>query len=71
MASIAVLGPGGVGGFIAAALAQAGIETIVVARESTAEVIDDRGIEVQSVRLGDFTARPAGGLGAVERTWSS
>ena len=58
MASIAVLGPGGIGGFIAAALAQAGIETIVVARESTAEVINQRGIEVRSVRLGDFTARP-------------
>lgn len=59
MASIAVLGPGGVGGFIAAALARAGVDVTVIARESTAEVINDKGIEVQSVRLGDFTAHAA------------
>ncbi len=57
-AVIAVLGPGGVGGFIGAALARASVETIVIARESTAEVINDRGIDVKSVRLGDFVAHP-------------
>ncbi len=58
MTRIAVLGPGGVGGFIAAALARAGDDVTVVAREETAAVIAERGIEVQSLRLGDFIAHP-------------
>jgi 2-dehydropantoate 2-reductase len=57
--SIAVLGPGGVGGFLAAALARAGAgEVTVIARESTAAVISEAGVSVQSVRLGDFVAHP-------------
>jgi 2-dehydropantoate 2-reductase len=56
---IAVLGPGGVGGFIAAALARDGQGVTVVARESTAARIRENGIEVRSVVLGDFTTRPA------------
>jgi 2-dehydropantoate 2-reductase len=56
---IAVLGPGGVGGFLAAALARAGEPVTVIGRESTVAAINDRGITVRSVRLGDFTARPA------------
>lgn len=55
---IAVLGPGGVGGFVAAALARAGEEVVVVAREPTAQAIAADGIEVRSVGLGDFTAYP-------------
>lgn len=58
MAQIAVLGPGGVGGFVAAALARVDEDTVVVARERTTEVIAQGGIEVRSVRLGDFTAHP-------------
>jgi 2-dehydropantoate 2-reductase len=57
--AIAVLGPGGVGGFIAAALARAGAGVLVIAREPTAEVIARHGIAVESVRIGDFTVRPA------------
>ncbi|HWF34992.1 MAG TPA: 2-dehydropantoate 2-reductase [Solirubrobacteraceae bacterium] len=57
--TIAVLGPGGVGGFVAAALARAGDDVVVVAREPTVEVISRDGIMVRSVRLGDFIARPA------------
>ncbi len=57
--SIAVLGPGGVGGFVAAALSRAGEDVVVVARPSTADLIAANGIEVRSVRLGDFTAAPA------------
>jgi 2-dehydropantoate 2-reductase len=57
--TIAVLGPGGVGGFVAAALARAGDDVVVVAREPTAETLAADGIEVRSVLLGDFTARPA------------
>jgi 2-dehydropantoate 2-reductase len=56
--AIAVLGPGGVGGFLAAALARAGDDVVVVAREPTAQALERGGIEVRSVRLGDFTARP-------------
>jgi 2-dehydropantoate 2-reductase len=55
---IAVLGPGGVGGFLAAALARAGADVVVVARESTARHISEHGIALTSVRLGEFTARP-------------
>ena len=55
---IAVLGPGGVGGLLAGVLERAGSEVIVVARESTAEVIAERGISVSSVTFGDFVARP-------------
>jgi 2-dehydropantoate 2-reductase len=58
MGQIAVLGPGGVGGFIAAALARAGQDVVVVAREPTAELINRDGIEVRSAVLGDFRARP-------------
>lgn len=56
---IAILGPGGVGGLLAAALARAGADVTVVAREATAATIARDGIEVQSVVLGDFAARPA------------
>jgi len=57
--TIAVLGPGGVGGFLAGALARAGDDVLVVAREPTAEVIAREGVHVESLTLGDFTARPA------------
>jgi 2-dehydropantoate 2-reductase len=57
--SIAVLGPGGVGGLVAAALARAGEPVTVVAREATAEAIAHDGIRVRSVRLGEFTAQPS------------
>jgi 2-dehydropantoate 2-reductase len=58
--SIAILGPGGVGGFLAGALARAGTaETVLlVARVTTADVIARDGLRVRSVRLGDFSARP-------------
>jgi len=56
---VAVLGPGGVGGLIAGALDRAGSEVVVVARESTAEVIARDGVRVRSVTLGDFVAHPS------------
>ena len=56
--SIAVLGPGGVGGLLAGVLARAGEDVTVVAREPTAEVIRERGLRVQSVTFGDFLAHP-------------
>jgi 2-dehydropantoate 2-reductase len=54
--TIAVLGPGGVGGLVAAALARAGTDVVVVAREETAAAIERGGIRVRSVALGDFEA---------------
>jgi 2-dehydropantoate 2-reductase len=56
--NFAVLGPGGVGGFLAAAFAAVDLPVTVVARESTAAVISSIGIDLRSVRLGDFVARP-------------
>ena len=55
---IAILGPGGVGGLLAGALDRAGEQVVVVARESTAAVISERGLRVQSVSLGEFVAHP-------------
>jgi 2-dehydropantoate 2-reductase len=55
---IAVLGPGGVGGLLAGALERAGEDTIVVARESTAQTIAEEGLRVGSVTLGEFIERP-------------
>jgi 2-dehydropantoate 2-reductase len=62
--TIAVLGPGGVGGLVAGALERAGAATgagaatVVVARESTTQRIAARGLQVKSVTLGDFTVHP-------------
>jgi len=56
--TLAVLGPGGVGGLLAGVLARAGTDVVVVARESTAAVIAQDGLRVQSVTFGDFVARP-------------
>lgn len=58
MTRIAVLGPGGVGGLVAAALARSGADVIVVAREETAAAIAAHGLNVRSAALGDFTATP-------------
>ena len=58
MERIAILGPGGVGGFLAAALERAGQPVTLVARESSAEVIARDGLRVESKILGDFSARP-------------
>lgn len=58
MSSVAVLGPGGVGGLLAGALTRAGARTTLVAREESVAAIDRDGLRVSSVRLGDFVARP-------------
>lgn len=55
----AVLGPGGVGGLLAALLARAGDDVVVLAGDATARAIADAGIRVESSRFGDFTARVA------------
>ena len=55
---IAVLGPGGVGGLLAAALDRDGHEVIVVAQEATAALIAERGIALKSVKFGELVAHP-------------
>lgn len=56
---IAVLGPGGVGVFLGAALQRAGEDVVLIAREQTAAAIEREGLTVESARLGPFSARPA------------
>jgi 2-dehydropantoate 2-reductase len=55
---LAVLGPGGVGGLLAGALARAGNDVVIVAREPAATVIEREGLLVRSVLLGEFRATP-------------
>jgi 2-dehydropantoate 2-reductase len=55
---VAVLGPGGVGGLLAGALQRAGTDVVVLARDTTAAVINERGLRVDSVTLGEFVAYP-------------
>ena len=57
--TVAVLGPGGVGGFLAAALDRAGVAVTVVARPATAAYLAEHGLRVRSTFLGEtFAARP-------------
>ena len=58
MLDVAVLGPGGVGGFVAAALERAGDRVTIVAREESAAAIAEGGLDVESVRLGTLRAEP-------------
>ncbi|NBE56878.1 ketopantoate reductase family protein [Streptomyces boluensis] len=55
--TVAVLGPGGVGGLCAGLLARAGHRVICLARAQTAAVLNERGLTVRSGVFGDFTAR--------------
>jgi 2-dehydropantoate 2-reductase len=55
---ITVLGPGAIGGLLAALLKRAGNGVRVLARPSTARLIEDRGLTVHSVAFGKFTVRP-------------
>src|SRR3954449_11749645 len=52
----AVLGPGGVGGLLAALLARSGAAVTCLAGGSTAQAIARSGIRVESARFGDFIA---------------
>jgi 2-dehydropantoate 2-reductase len=55
--TVAVLGPGGVGGLLAALLSRAGHRVICLAGEKTADTLHTSGISVRSAVFGDFTAR--------------
>ena len=52
----AVLGPGGVGGLLAALLARGGASVTCLAGPSTTQAIATSGIRVESARFGDFVA---------------
>jgi 2-dehydropantoate 2-reductase len=49
-----VLGPGGVGGLLAALLARSGNSVVVLAGDGTARAIAQRGLRLESRRFGDF-----------------
>jgi 2-dehydropantoate 2-reductase len=51
---VAVLGPGGIGGLLAGLLARDGDQVTCIATPRTAEHLRERGVEVRSVRFGDF-----------------
>jgi 2-dehydropantoate 2-reductase len=55
--TVAVLGPGGVGGLLAALLSRTGHRVICLSGEKTAETLRADGVRVRSARFGDFTAR--------------
>ena len=50
---VAVLGPGGVGGFLAVLLARTGHHVTVLARDDTAEKVRTNGLELRSATFGD------------------
>ncbi len=56
MTRIAIVGAGAIGGFLAAALARAGVSVVAVARGEHAAAMQRSGLRVQS-DLGEFTAR--------------
>jgi 2-dehydropantoate 2-reductase len=55
--TVAVLGPGGVGGLLAALLSRAGHRVICLSGEETARTLRTDGIRIRSAHFGDFTAR--------------
>jgi 2-dehydropantoate 2-reductase len=54
---VAVLGPGAIGGLLAALLARAGNPVVVLAGESTARAIAVQGLRMESRRFGDFQVK--------------
>ncbi|WP_034089078.1 ketopantoate reductase family protein [Streptacidiphilus albus] len=54
--TVAILGPGGVGGMIGALLARAGHRIVCLAGEQTVTVLRQQGLRVDSDQYGEFTA---------------
>jgi 2-dehydropantoate 2-reductase len=52
--AFAVLGPGGVGGFLAAMLARQGDSVVVLAGEETSRALGASGLRLESARFGNF-----------------
>ena len=57
MPALAILGPGAIGAFIAAAVARDGTPVTVIGREPTVALIEQHGIHVESPRFGPFDAQ--------------
>ncbi|MBE1875656.1 ketopantoate reductase family protein [Myceligenerans pegani] len=53
---IAVIGPGAIGGLVAAMLQQAGHDVVVIARDRTAAQIAEHGLEIETDRFGTWHA---------------
>ena len=53
---IAVIGPGAIGGLVAAMLQQAGHDVVVVAREKTAKQVTEHGLDIQTDEFGTWHA---------------
>jgi len=56
--SIAVLGPGGVGGFLAGILAKEGFCVTCITSDASVEIIKQEGLRIESKAFGDFTVYP-------------
>ncbi|GGU77176.1 2-dehydropantoate 2-reductase [Streptomyces filipinensis] len=54
--TVAVLGPGGTGGLLAALLSRSGHRVVCLAQERTADALRATGITVRSPQFGEFTA---------------
>ncbi|MEU6771471.1 2-dehydropantoate 2-reductase [Streptomyces sp. NPDC046759] len=54
--TVAVLGPGGTGGLLAALLSRAGHHVVCLAQDGTADALRRSGITVRSAQFGEFTA---------------
>ncbi|WP_079176384.1 ketopantoate reductase family protein [Streptomyces sp. MUSC 14] len=54
--TVAVLGPGGTGGLLAALLSRAGHRVVCLAQDGTADTLRRAGIAVRSAQFGTFTA---------------
>ncbi len=54
--TVTVLGPGGVGGLLAALLSRAGHRVVCLSGETTAQALRQNGLRVRSRQFGDFTA---------------
>jgi 2-dehydropantoate 2-reductase len=64
---VGVLGPGAVGGFLAALMWRSGIHVTCIGTESAVQAIERDGITLESATLGSFTARPASCTGLQDR----
>ena len=56
--SIAVLGPGGVGGFLAGILVKEGFCVTCITSDASVEIIKQKGLRIESKAFGDFTVYP-------------
>src|SRR5215212_8783641 len=52
--TVAVVGPGGVGGLLGAVLTRVGHPVVYVAKPATAAALNSGGISVRSAQFGDF-----------------